>query len=379
MLKIGITFDPPNSPIEMFNNGIKQNAFYFLELLINCGYDAQLIIAPGKEEKVQNLYGFDSGRFKWEKFENILSAKFDIVIQFVFQIPTDIIKALKVKGSKVIAYFCGNEYVVIVERTLFGIKGNHNLQYSKERLFDQIWSIPQHEHTNFEYWKTLHRTEVVKVDPIWSPISIEQLEINEIQKGKSDFSYKNRGKEKKLAIFEPNINIIKWFLPSLLVCENAYRKQKDLIQFVYLTNIQEKKEPFSLEMVNDLVQSLDLMSDKKISIEARYNTLFFMSNYADVVVSHQWENPLNYLYLDLAWYGWPIIHNAHLCADIGYYYEDFNYSQAAEVLVDVLKNHDKNATKYKQKNKRAIERFLPSNKNMQNKYKLLIENLIKNK
>lgn len=36
MTKIGITFDPPEEPIKMFSNGIRQNAFYLMELLINC-------------------------------------------------------------------------------------------------------------------------------------------------------------------------------------------------------------------------------------------------------------------------------------------------------------------------------------------------------
>jgi hypothetical protein len=56
-----------------------------------------------------------------------------------------------------------------------------------------------------------------------------------------------------------------------------------------------------------------------------------MSNYCDIAVSHQWENPLNYLYFDLAWMDWPIVHNAHLCKDIGYFYNEFNYEEGGNV------------------------------------------------
>jgi hypothetical protein len=123
------------------------------------------------------------------------------------------------------------------------------------------------------------------------------------------------------------------------------------------------------------MKSLDIVKDKKCSIEGRYTTLPFMKTNADIVVSHQWGNPLNYLYFDLAWMGWPIIHNADLCKDVGYFYEDFNLIKGASILEDVIENHDKNAKEYLEKNRIAIERFLPTNEKLQNDYKNLIFNL----
>ena len=93
-----------------------------------------------------------------------------------------------------------------------------------------------------------------------------------------------------------------------------------------------------------------------------------MNKYADIAVSHQWENPLNYLYFDLAWMGWPIIHNAHLCKDVGYYYEGFNYEEGGRVLSDAILNHDQNHNEYLVKNREAIDRYLPTNKILQEKY-----------
>ena len=100
-----------------------------------------------------------------------------------------------------------------------------------------------------------------------------------------------------------------------------------------------------------------------------------MANHADIAVSHQLENPLNYLYLDLAWMGWPVVHNAHLCKDVGYYYEGFNYEEGGNVLLDVINNHDKNADEYLKRNREIIDRYLPINKKLQESYKILIDNL----
>jgi hypothetical protein len=102
-----------------------------------------------------------------------------------------------------------------------------------------------------------------------------------------------------------------------------------------------------------------------------------MSNYCDIAVSHQWENPLNYLYFDLAWMDWPIVHNAHLCKDIGYFYNEFNYEEGGNVLNDVIENHDKNAENYMNENRKKIEKYLPSNFELQKQYLELITNILK--
>jgi hypothetical protein len=170
---------------------------------------------------------------------------------------------------------------------------------------------------------------------------------------------------------------MKWAFPAVLVCENAYRKNKK-IEKLFINNITEKNgkiNDFNIDALNKIVRSLDLFHDKKISIEGRFNTLYFMSKYADIAVSHQWENPLNYLYFDLAWMGWPIVHNAYLCKDIGYYYDQFNYEMGGEVLSNVILNHDLNAEEYLKNNRKNIDRYLPTNKELQNNYKTIIDNL----
>ena len=101
-----------------------------------------------------------------------------------------------------------------------------------------------------------------------------------------------------------------------------------------------------------------------------------MSKYSDIAVSHQMENPLNYLYLDLAWMGWPIVHNAHLCKDVGYYYEGFDYDQGAEILKNVILTHDDNVEEYVKRNRSAINRYIPCNKYLQEQYKQLINKLL---
>ena len=377
-MKIGITFDVPKNPLDMFSNGIRQNAMYFMELLVNIGYDVELIVL-GNIENINNVYGFDS-RYKFSKYEEILDRKFDVVVQFVYQLSTDAALALKKQKVKLVAYNCGNSYIITLEEVIFNKKHNYSHQYasfeSYGQIFDEIWSIPQMMNTNQYYWQTLFRCETKEVPFIWSNIAVNQLE-SEREKIGSTLFYRNRGEVKKLAIFEPNLNSFKWFFPALLVCENSYRQNTKNISHVYITNISDKTEKLNIDLINSLCKPLDLKRDSKISIEARWNTLQFMSNHSDIAVSHQWENPLNYLYLDLAWMGWPIVHNASLCKDIGYYYNGFNYEEGGEVLLKVVENHDKNVNEYTEKNRKLIDRYLPTNKELQKKYIKLFDKLIK--
>ena len=58
-----------------------------------------------------------------------------------------------------------------------------------------------------------------------------------------DLKYNNRGTNKKIGIFEPNISVMKWFLPAVFICENTYRKleDKNKIEKVVITNLAKHK------------------------------------------------------------------------------------------------------------------------------------------
>ena len=224
---------------------------------------------------------------------------------------------------------------------------------------------------NVDFWSILYKCKCIEVPFVWSSSAIKLACISN-QCKEEDLLYKNRGLDKKVAIFEPNISIMKWALPSILICEEVYRKNKRL-QHLYITNINSSTtNDFNVGQFNKFMKTLDLVKDNKCSIESRYNTLLFMSKYADIVVSHQWGNPLNYLYFDLAWMGWPIVHNAYLCKDVGYFYEDFQLKDGGTILEKVLNHHDSTIDTYIKDNRKAIDGFLPTNKDLQQKYSNLI-------
>jgi hypothetical protein len=393
-IKIGLTFNLPNQLIELFTNGINQNTIYLYDLLKNIGYDVILIVDKNKvNEKSMVVLNqiYDEHTINYKIFEDILVEEFDIIIQLSISIsnsvPLSIIRYLKYINTKLVGYFCGNSYIIDSEKALYNQhKDRNNTKDSykyvfpdKSPILDEIWSIPQMVNTNLNYWKTLYRCKTIPVPFIWSNKAIK-FTSKHFNITEDMLLYKNRGINKKIAIFEPNISLMKWCLPCVLICENTYRINKKL-KHIYVTNFAKDKKD-NINEVNhvcfeNILSTTDLMNDKKISIETRYNTLDFMSRHGDIAVSHQWENPLNYLYFDLAWMGWPIVHNAHLCTDIGYYYNAFNYEEGGCVLNNVIETHDQNVESYIQDNRKNLERYLPSNTLLQKQYSDLISDILK--
>lgn len=383
-IKIGVTLIVFDNPTSFFSNGINQNTLYVCEMLLNCGFDVYFIIEDHKlltvtdEALKQELY---DERFKYVKFSDMLYEKFDIIMTVSFSyLDKYILNYKKYNGTKHIGYFCGNSYTMDSEKMLYSDKpgkqnGTYNYLLDGQPKYDEIWCIPQHVEMCLQYWEIMYRCKCIAVPFVWSSNAIKLL-ANSYNVKEDDYLYKNRGTEKKVAIFEPNMSIIKWALPCAVITDSAYRQNKNL-SYLYVTNINTTNTSrFDFTEFNKIMQNFDIVKDKKCSVESRYNTLNFMKQYADIAVSHQWGNPLNYLYFDLAWMGWPLVHNASLCKDVGYYYEGFDYHSAAELLSTVVNEHDKNADEYLIRNRKSIDRFLSTNKELQAEYIRLICNVL---
>jgi hypothetical protein len=384
-IKIGITLSVFDNVNKFFSNGINQNCLYLAELLLNIGFDVFFILNDSQllkiNEDILKVQLYDS-RFKFVKYSDILTEELDVFITLSFSDSNCYIhNYLKYMDVKLVGYFCGNSYIIDTEKIVYNqhknIQGNFDFCINKNTpRFDEIWCIPQMADLNFHYWKILYKCDVIVVPFIWSKNAIKLHSIVN-NCSEDELMYKNKNVEKKIAIFEPNISIMKWALPSVLICENCHRNYKN-IKHLYITNINSSNSvDFNMDQFNKIMAQLDLTQNKKCSIEHRYNTLNFMRLSADVVVSHQWGNPLNYIYFDLAWLGYPVIHNAELCKDLGYYYNSFDYTEGSEILNYSLNNHDNNIQEYILNNRNNIDKYLTTNKNLMENYENFIHNLLK--
>jgi hypothetical protein len=92
-----------------------------------------------------------------------------------------------------------------------------------------------------------------------------------------------------------------------------------------------------------------MVKANKMSVEGRFATADVLIQHANAVVTHHWENGLNYLYYDVLYGGYPLIHNSEFIRDYGYYYPDFNPIAGGEVLLHALANHREQLGDYREK------------------------------
>ena len=84
---------------------------------------------------------------------------------------------------------------------------------------------------------------------------------------------------------------------------------------------------------------------------------------------------VNAVDVDAAFMGYPVLHNAPMCKDIGYYYEGCDTIEGAEKLNWILENHDTNILEYSEKNSKGLWRYHIHNKDIIKTYDDLIYNL----
>ena len=378
-LKIGITLGLKTTDESIWSNGIKQNVLYFARLLKNSkkNYDVYILniskldFSEKKPHYLENL----QVEFFEDKFMEM-----DMLVMMGGQISQSNIEKFKSSGKnkKVIAYKCGNNYAITMENILFKEDDGKSL-HEHAQNYDEVWYIPQQDEVNSGFYKTLYRTNAIIVPFIWhthylyeSIVGVEKA----FKEGRYKKGYKyDPTKEKKtLGIMEPNINIVKFALLPAMIAEESYRKDigKNKIDRLMISNSDRiKKHPEFMSYM----KTFDLYKDKKLTGESRFQTAYFLTQYLDILICHQILNPLNYLYLDAAYLGYPVLHNAHLCKDLGYYYEGSDTHEASKVLDYILEEHDNHITEYHERNNEVLNRYFADNEELVLEYDMLIENL----
>ena len=376
-MKIGITLGLKDNKESIWTNGIKQNVLMLVHLLKNSEKNYEVCILNSMNidftEKPSYLDGVDIHYFN-DKF-----LEMDLLIVMGAQIFDYQLETFKKSGSnkKVVSYKCGNNYVIHMENILFKPSEDKKFQY--ERQYDEVWYVPQQDEVNSGLYKTLYRTNAFAVPFIWSEKFLFES-VREIHKGFKDGKYTkdwqyDTTKEKKiLGIMEPNLNIVKFCLIPTMIAEESYRtiegrRHIEKLRITNATTVSKHKEFMSI------IQTFDLFKEGKISAESRYQTAYMLTQHLDVLICHQLLNPLNYLYLDAAYLGYPVLHNAPMCKDLGYYYEGSDTVEASKILNYILTEHDKNIDEYNEKNDKVLQRYHIDNQEVVKTYDILIENL----
>ncbi len=348
-LAIGITIGLGSADESLWTNGIKQNALFLAKLFQHSSLGHRVTLLNTTDVVIDNRLPWSLAAFPTMSM-GAGDHDFDIVFELGGQISEWQTDALKRRGARIVSYCCGPEYVQTMEAMIFR-RHMFDTVFINPR-YDEIWVIPQVTETSFYFFQTLRRKRARAVPFVWDPMCLEAASAGLPDGGE----YRPRTEAKRLSVIEPNIDVMKFCLYPLLLAERAYRAAPEKIGFLHVTNadqlVWDDKEFASL------ARSLDIVNAHKASFVGRFETPRFLSEHTDIVVSHQWGLALNYLYLEVCWQGYPLIHNAHLCSELGYYYPDNDIETGAKQLLTAIDRHDDAWEAWRDEQRRRIGRFL---------------------
>jgi hypothetical protein len=378
-MKIGITISQKAPGDSMWSNGIKLNALILQKMLKNSSRNHEVYLVNREPIELDSTTPWDIVKYPCISLEKA-QQEMDLILIVGAALSDEWIKEFKAidPNRRVVAYHCGNHYILEMENVLF--KENKSTNRPNWNLeIDANWLIPQQEYHNFYYVQTFTRKPTVVVPFVWDSEFVDK--VSDTMKASGTYNpveYVPGRPQKRISVFEPNINCIKYAMIPIHITEWAYRTPigKSLLDYLSVTN---GKDLMANHEFTGHLKYLDIVKEKKIFMESRYNTPYFLAEHTDIVLSHQWGNPLNYAYLDALHFGYPLVHNADMIKDMGYFYNDFNILSGAEQLLKALSEHDLHHEEYKRRSAFALNRYRATNNSLSDLYDKLIDELFETK
>ena len=369
-LKIGLTI---NFATKLFANGLQQNILFLKKLFDSIENTESFFIHSGEIPKKD--YFKKDECLKYQDFIKDEHKFFDVVILMGFWLEQDILNNIKNlnKKTKFVLMQCGNQFV---ENSMRSIHKYEKVEYFNNSFkgIDSFWILPQHSQ-NASYMKTFYRTDSLSIVPyLWHPIIIEdQINNSSIIEKNTNFI---NDKLHHVVVLEPNLSLIKNCILPMYMVESFERKYPNKLSSL---NIMGGTEIAYNKYFIRLLLELDIYKKRKnfFKVHQRYNFTESIKLFGSLIISHQLENDLNYLYFDALYLNLPLIHNSQRLKKYGYFYPHNDLDIGVEHIKNILHNHKNNISSYQKKNKEMFEIYSIENKKNQKIYLNIIEELIR--
>jgi len=340
-LNIAITLNVQSDPTQsIWYNGGNQHCI-FLYMLLKRSAAAKNVwlchsgsIAPYPAGMMLDAFRADLRPIQEAIYET------DLLVEMNLSLGPDFHVVLRERGGKSVSYRFGNDYVIAIEAVAFGCHDWLPNPYNTR--FDEIWTNPQHMHTCATFFAKTTRAPVFEMPHLWSPYFIDLARRRDPDIDRL-WGYRPGARPKAIGIFEPNLNVVKSTIIPMLIADEVFKSDPAALAQVYMTNTEKLKDN---PVFKHLALGLDMIQAGRASADGRFPFVEFAAKFTDIVVSHQWENGLNYLFYEALYGGYPLIHNSPFLGDAGYAYEGFDIDDGARALRLALTEHDANIKGY---------------------------------
>jgi len=361
--KIGLVVEPFTN---LFANGMVQNIWFLYEVLGVAGLRPEFLChakdpTPFAEKGVP-IVSMD-----------LSSTTFSITDYYaILTISTPLNDILLTECAKhnvhVVDIHCGNDFMCDIEDFVRGCRDDLTSFVSERPNVREMWILPHHG-SQVDYLTILRKMPVKIIPYLWTPEFVNAS-------AKTDLQYTPKSKISKIniIILEPNLNILKSAWVPIVGSEKLYLESPDFVNQVFAFSFPSINTPWNM------THDLRLTKDKKLRRFQRLpisEILEHMNREEEmpIFVSHQIENGLNYLYNELLYYGYPLVHNSRELNDCGYFYEGNNFNQMVLAIRTAHAIHNECLDIYKKKAERFLAPMNPSNKETAQIYRSALQNL----
>ncbi|KVV52637.1 hypothetical protein WT27_28880 [Burkholderia territorii] len=339
----------------VWENGLNQNIFFLGQLLqtlpmvrevvlLNCGDQASV---PPEAE---------AAALGWPLlFPRDATDRVDVVIEMGGGLDVAWLDYVRARGKKVIFMCCGQPYAALAEPSVFKRSG----YFSRPQRCDVVWMLSK-DRAFKSMLEALHRCPAFEVPFLWDPVFVKRR-ASEVTAAGFQFGYQPntdgiRPRALRPAIFEPNVSVLKSCMIPLLIADQAYRDEPQTVANLHVLNsVHMKAHPTFVHMV----ASLALYRESRLHLDHHHDVTGYVSQFSDAVISHQWQNDQNILYLDVLYGGYPLIHNSPWLGEVGYYYRESHVEAGAQRLREAAHHHDENYANYVRDAQALIRRLAP--------------------
>lgn len=338
---VGITiFIQPGGELGLYENGLRQNVLFLYQLFAaapNCARVHLLNHGDGAFEGWPTGLGMDGVAVVHTR--DVID-DLDYVIVIGAAMDTGTLAALRDRGVGIVGYKGGNAALISIEAMIAKPPRPDAERYFDLGHYDALWMTSQHLHTYAPWCRTVYRVPVHAIPQLWAPTFIDYRA--DALAGR--FGYRPGAKRWRVGMLEPNITIMKTSHMGMLVCEAAYRQMPAAFDSVFVSNtIQHRENPH----FKSFASALTIVRDGCMTFEPRFVSADFLANHCDAVVTHHWENGLNYLYYEVLHGGYPLVHNSAFLRGYGYYYPDFAAEAGGAALLEAFATHDERLDVYR--------------------------------
>jgi len=331
-----------------FSNGLHQNAYFLYKCLKKIPLVKPLLIfypLSGKEWPDQvEIFGEQAYNLElfYEKYH------LDVLLLVSTVLNKPVAEKLKKNKVKLVAVVYGNRYVMDQETMCFadllppeeGLRNFSNRSLLREDVqLDAVWMSP-HFAWQKDYIKNRYGAPKAHICPyIWGPeLLMQQYSKNEFYKKTGPFFRSGNPKNKNVFATEPNVNVLKTSLFPFMAANIVAERENP--NFGKILLFGSRRHRLHNKPIQQYFFSQKLSKDKKVFYEKRY-IFSTITQHAQVMFHHHFENGLNYTMLEAATLKLPIVHNSEFMPELGYYYKRANLTDAATQIEAALLHEER--------------------------------------